>query len=114
MGTNHRQIGIGPIIFVPAVDKAYIPGIILAILVILIVWLLLKMYRRLFSTQSRSNNTIVQSTTYKAGTDVRQWLEKFELYANTNNIYDKSDGRDNRTRSATNASRVCREFAKNI
>ena len=99
---------------VPAEVKAYIPGIILAILVILIVWLLLKMYRRLFTTQSRSNNTIVQPTTFKAGTDVREWLEKFELYANTNNIYDKSDGRDNRTRSAANASRVCREFVKNI
>ena len=76
---------------VPDEVKAFIPGIILAILVILIVWLLLKMYRRLFTTQSRSNNTIVQPTTFKAGTDVREWLEKFELYANANNIYDKHE-----------------------
>jgi hypothetical protein len=44
MGIKHRNIGI---IIVPAEVKAHIPGIILAILVIFIVLLLLKMYRRI-------------------------------------------------------------------
>jgi hypothetical protein len=67
-------------------------GAVVAIIVIFIIWLIMKAYHRVRHAFTAKNTTIVPPSTFKAGsTNVREWLEKFELYADAQRIQDKHE-----------------------
>ena len=77
-----------------AVNERYpqATGAIAAVIVIFIVWLAIKVCQNTRYTFTAKNTTIVPPSTFKAGsTDVREWLEKFELYAEAQRIHDKHE-----------------------
>ena len=74
--------------------KHYAPGIIFSLVIIAIIWFFTRLTRKLYKMvfpAKKHNRAIEPPSTFKSGTDVREWLEKFELYANANFIYDKHE-----------------------